>query len=118
MSGRHRLCVFSCLGWLRKASPWRTPRELVASGIVTTVDQSDIRGLVTGMRSIRQGLPHSTDGRRSPPCDLPKGGPRIPPTVLPTRPVPLALSSNMLSCFSISIHIHCYFDRLADSPVC
>src|SRR6266446_3450578 len=47
-------------------------------------------------RLIRQGLPHSTYGRRSPPCDLPKGGPRIPPTVLPTRPVPLALSFNLI----------------------
>src|SRR3954453_16801795 len=35
---------------------------------VTTVDQSDIRGLVTGMRAIRQGLPPSTYGRRSLPC--------------------------------------------------
>ena len=80
------------LGWVRKSSSWRKPRELVASCIVTTVDHSDIRGLVTGMRSIRQGLPLSTCGRRSPPCGRPKGAPRIPPTVQPTRPVPLALS--------------------------
>ncbi len=31
------------------------------------------------MRSIRQGLPRSTYGRRSLPCGLPKGGSRIPP---------------------------------------
>src|SRR5439155_2660094 len=63
---------------------------------VTTVDQSDIRGLVTGMRLIRQGLPLSTCGRRSPPCGRPKGGSRIPPTVLPSRPAPLALSLNTI----------------------
>lgn len=57
---------------------------------VTTVDQSDIRGLVTGMRLIRQGLPRSTYERRSLPCGRLKAGPRIPPTVLPSRPVPLA----------------------------
>jgi hypothetical protein len=40
---------------------------------VTTVDQSDIRGLVTGMRLIRQGLPLSTFWRRAHPCGRPLG---------------------------------------------
>ena len=39
------------------ASSWKGPRALVALGFVTTVDQSDIRGLVTDMSLIRQGLP-------------------------------------------------------------
>ena len=58
------------------------------------------------MSLIRQGLPPSTSGRRSPPCGLPKGAPRIPPTVLPTRPVPLALSLILFMC--LCYHMHCH----------
>ena len=66
-------------------------------GFVTTVDQSDIRGLVTDMSLIRQGLPLLYELASITSCDRLKGGPRIPPTVLPTRPVPFALSVNLSS---------------------
>ncbi len=81
-------------GSVRKASSWRKPRGPAALGFVTTVDQSDFRGLVTGMRSIRQGLPLSTlhtgvGHLHAPALGRVRG---FPPTVLPTRLVPLVIS--------------------------
>jgi hypothetical protein len=60
---------------------------------VTTVDQSDIRGLVTGMSSIRQGLPLLYKLASADSFDRPYRVARgFPPTVQPTRPLPWDLS--------------------------
>ena len=69
--GGFHIMASAASAFVSGASSWRGPRGPAASDFVTTVDQSDIRGLVTGMRSIRQGLPLSTDRRRSPPCGRP-----------------------------------------------
>ena len=56
---------------LSVTSSRKGPRATVALDFVTTVDPSDIRGLVTGMSLIRQGLPLLYKLASAASCDQP-----------------------------------------------
>ena len=78
----------------------RGPGAPVAPDFVTTVDQSDIRGLVTDMSLIRQGLPPLYGPASAASCGRPKGAPRIPPdrTAVATGPPGPSISPHPETC--------------------
>src|SRR5262249_14987847 len=94
-------------------SSWRGTRAPVASDFVTTVDQSDIRGLATGMSLIRQGLPPLYELASGTSCEWLEGGMGVPPEPSSNHAGPLGRPPPPLSALSNRSPPYC---RGASSP--